>query len=272
MPELPEVETTLKGIEPYVLNQTIKYCLVKQRQLRWLVDAHFPQKVQDRKVCALKRRGKYLVFALEHGRSFLIHLGMSGSLRVCEPGLGYRKHDHVIFTLNSNVHLRFHDPRRFGSVVWCDCAVDEHPLIRSLGVEPLGQEFHGEYLYQRARRRTTAIKNFIMNARVVVGVGNIYANEALFMAGIHPKRPANRISLLRMSQLANAIQIILKEAIAEGGTTLKDFVNSKNEPGYFSQKLRVYGKAGSSCQECGSLLKFLCLGQRSTVYCAVCQT
>jgi formamidopyrimidine-DNA glycosylase len=271
MPELPEVETTRRGVWPYIRDRKIIDCVVHQPSLRWPVPDNFAHELLGRQVKGLTRRAKYLVFELDNGLGFLMHLGMSGSLRLTEPIQALRKHDHLLMTLDSGRQLRFHDPRRFGCVLWLDGLPAAHALLNHLGPEPLGDSFTAAYLHGKAKGRKVPIKNFIMDAAVVVGVGNIYASEALYRAGIHPKRAAGRISLTRMERLVTAVRAVLVESIAQGGTTLRDFLNESGEPGYFKQSLSVYGKAGQPCLTCGSEISAVRLGQRSTFFCPNCQ-
>jgi len=269
MPELPEVETTLRGIEPFLLNQRIARIIVRDSRLRWPVPSEV-KKAEGQLFVSLGRRGKYLLLRLEQG-GLIIHLGMSGSLRILQQPLAPGKHDHVDVELENGVCLRFNDPRRFGAFLWVDGEMDSHELLRNLGPEPLSIEFTTDYLYKRSRVRRVAIKNFIMNGHIVVGVGNIYASEALFMAGIHPQRAAGRVSRQRYEGLVAAIRDVLDRAIKQGGTTLRDFVNSDGAPGYFAQELLVYDRAGSDCFQCGAPIRQKVIGQRSSYYCPVCQ-
>ncbi|MBZ2169372.1 bifunctional DNA-formamidopyrimidine glycosylase/DNA-(apurinic or apyrimidinic site) lyase [Marinobacter sp. F4216] len=269
MPELPEVETTRRGIAPHCEGQVISAVTVRNPSLRWPVPSDLAERVSGKRIQSADRRAKYLLIHLEDG-TLIIHLGMSGSLRVITDNAPPMTHDHLDLTLESGTVLRFNDPRRFGCWLWTD-SVDRHPLIESLGPEPLSEAFNGELLFQRSRSKKTPIKNFIMDNHVVVGVGNIYANEALFKAGIHPRRQAGRISLDRYRRLAEAIRETLSAAILMGGTTLRDFVNSDGKPGYFAQVLLVYGKTGSPCTQCNTLLKEIRMNNRSTVYCPRCQ-
>jgi len=269
MPELPEVETTLSGIEPHLLKQRIARVLVRESNLRWPVSTDV-NKAEGQQFISLDRRGKYLLLKLEQG-GLIIHLGMSGSLRILEEFKPPEKHDHIDVELENGVCLRFNDPRRFGAFLWVDGAMEEHVLIRDLGPEPLSSEFTTAYLWNSSRGRRVAIKNFIMNGHIVVGVGNIYASEALFMAGIHPQRAAGRISRQRYQGLVAAIRDVLERAIRQGGTTLRDFVNSDGDPGYFAQELLVYDRAGSDCFQCGASIRQKVIGQRSSYYCPVCQ-
>jgi len=269
MPELPEVETTLRGIEPHLLNQRIARIIVRDPRLRWPVPDEV-SKAGGQQLVRLDRRGKYLLLQLEQG-GLIIHLGMSGSLRILQEPLAPEKHDHIDVELENGVCLRFNDPRRFGAFLWVDGEMESHELLRDLGPEPLSTEFTTDYLYKRSRDRRVAIKNFIMNGHVVVGVGNIYASEALFMAGIHPQRAAGGVSEQRYEGLVAAIRDVLDRAIKQGGTTLRDFVNSDGAPGYFAQELLVYDRAGSDCFQCGAPIRQKVIGQRSSYYCPACQ-
>jgi formamidopyrimidine-DNA glycosylase len=269
MPELPEVETTLRGIEPHLLNQRVARVIVRDRRLRWPVPAQV-SKAEGQTFVSLQRRGKYLLLNLQQG-GLIIHLGMSGSLRIIKQSMAPEKHDHVDVELENGVCLRFNDPRRFGAFLWVDGDMLSHELLRKLGPEPLSDAFTADYLFQRSRNRSVAIKNFIMNGHVVVGVGNIYASEALYMAGIHPQRAAGRVSRQRYEGLVSAICDVLERAIGQGGTTLRDFVNSDGAPGYFAQNLLVYDRAGNDCFQCGSAIRKKVIGQRSSYYCPACQ-
>ena len=268
MPELPEVETTRRGIESYFIRDLIESIEVRNARLRWHVPDEI-ERLQCKQVKQVLRRGKYIILELDNG-AILIHLGMSGSMRIEKPEAELKKHDHVIFYLSSELQVRFNDPRRFGSVLWTN-NWQNHKLISGLGPEPLNREFDVEYLYALAKQRKLAIKQFIMDSHVVVGVGNIYANEALFLANIHPKRAANNISKKRMAVLVEKIKLVLGNAIQQGGTTLKDFVGGDGKPGYFQQQLFVYGKSGEPCKHCGSILKEIRMNNRTTVFCSKCQ-
>lgn len=270
MPELPEVETTRRGIEPYVRGQQIRALRVYEARLRWPVPPNLAELVQGQCIERVDRRSKYVLMRLPHN-TLLWHLGMSGSLRLVPPDAPRRKHDHIELALSSGQVLRYHDPRRFGCLLMYEGQGFDHPLLARLGPEPLEDGFSGELLYRRSRGRKVPVKVFLMDAAVVVGVGNIYANEALFRAGIRPDRPAGRISRVRYQQLAEVVREVLTEAIAQGGSTLRDFVNGQGEPGYFQQTLAVYGRAGEPCQGCGNPLVEARLAQRSTVYCRYCQ-
>lgn len=269
MPELPEVETTRAGIAPHVEGRQIQRLQVYQPSLRWPVPDDLPQLLAGQQILQLRRRAKYLLFDLAAG-SFIVHLGMSGSLRLVTDQSALRKHDHLEWFFANGQRLRYHDPRRFGCVLW-QPAGEQHALLQQLGPEPLSAAFDAARLYQLSRGRRSPVKQFIMDNAVVVGVGNIYANEALFMAGIRPDRAAGRISLARYGVLAAAIKQVLQRAIDAGGTTLRDFVNGQGQPGYFRQSLQVYGREGEPCRRCGSLLRARQLGQRNTFYCVACQ-
>ena len=274
MPELPEVETTRRGLAPHVVGQTIERVLVREARLRWPIEPTLPRQLKNRVVEALERRAKYLLFRFEHG-TVISHLGMSGSWRVITDVANneqpYRLHDHLAITLGSGDELRYHDPRRFGCFLFTKTP-DSHPLLTELGPEPLGDQFDGDYLFALSRGRKAPIKSFLMDNHVVVGVGNIYAQEALFQAGIHPLRQAGRVSRERYLVLADVVREILGYAITRGGTTLRDFLNSDGEPGYFAQELNVYGRAGERCHACGSVIKEARLSNRTTGYCPQCQT
>ncbi|HBA35474.1 MAG TPA: DNA-formamidopyrimidine glycosylase [Gammaproteobacteria bacterium] len=270
MPELPEVETTRRGIEPHILNQGVTEVMVRNAQLRWPVPESIRSIVGDH-IAAVNRRGKYLLLEMTQG-TVMMHLGMSGSLRVCAKEEPYRKHDHFICCFETGTSLRFHDPRRFGAILWTAEEPYEHPLLAELGPEPLSSKFNAEYLYRVTRNRRIPIKSFIMNSHVVVGVGNIYANEALFMASIRPGRAAGRLTKAESEQLVGAIKRVLKKAIQEGGTTLRDFLNAEGNPGYFVQSLQVYGRDGAPCQQCHRPIKRKVIAQRASYYCPACQT
>lgn len=270
MPELPEVETTRRGIEPHVLDRRITSVEVRQPQLRWPVSPELRPALMGEAFTAVARRGKYLLLRSTHG-TLLIHLGMSGSLRILPHTTPAKKHDHVDIGFDNDTLLRFTDPRRFGSFVWVAGQDISHKLLNSLGPEPLGDDFDGAYLYRRSRGRKIPVKAFVMDSKIVVGVGNIYANEALFAAGISPVRAAGRISRHRYDLLAAEIKAVLSRAIAAGGTTLRDFTNSQGNPGYFKQSLNVYGRTGLPCRRCSAELCEVRQGGRSTVYCRHCQ-
>lgn len=270
MPELPEVETTMRGIEPHICGQIIAELVVRNRQLRWPVPKNLEKIIRGQTINRLERRGKYIIFQCNTG-CMLLHLGMSGRVRMLEKPRPPEKHDHVDMVFSNGKTLRFTDPRRFGAVLFSDKNIAEHPLLSHLGPEPLTPEFNGEYLMARAKSRKLAVKSFIMDSKIVVGVGNIYAAEALFMAGIHPEFPAGKITRVKYDELVAAIKSILQSAIKKGGTTLKDFSQSDGKPGYFSIELQVYGKQKQPCPRCKTTLELLKIGQRSTVFCPVCQ-
>lgn len=270
MPELPEVETTRRGIEPSLRGRRIVALEVRDRRLRWPLPRGLERRVTGRRILGVRRRAKYLLIDTDGG-TLIAHLGMSGSLRVVDAATPLRVHDHFDLVLDSGRCLRFNDPRRFGSLHWVAGDPLGHPLLARLGPEPLGPDFDGAYLWGRARGRRVAIKLLIMNAQVVVGVGNIYASEALFRAGIRPGTQSRRVSRERMRALAGAIRSVLSEAVRVGGTTLRDYVSPDGEPGYFRQKLYVYERAGEPCRRCGTPIRHTVLGQRSTYFCPACQ-
>jgi formamidopyrimidine-DNA glycosylase len=270
MPELPEVETTRRGIAPHVTGRTVACVLVREPRLRWPVPRTLIEQLPGLTISRVGRRGKYLLLETGAGTA-LVHLGMSGSLRLVEAGTAPATHDHVDIVFTDGRALRLRDPRRFGSLLWTTRPSAEHPLLRALGPEPLDGDFGGDYLFTAARGRKVAVKHFIMDSHVVAGVGNIYANEALYLAGIHPRRAAGRIGRERYHKLAAAIRRVLNESITAGGTTLRDFINGVGEPGYFGVHLRVYGRGGEACPGCAQPIRELRQGQRSTFYCPVCQ-
>lgn len=270
MPELPEVETTRRGIEPHVLGRVVRQVQVRNPHLRWPVVEDLPQILADKAVSSLGRRGKYLLFVVDGG-ALIVHLGMSGSLRIAEPGSAWKKHDHVEMLFDGGVVLRYHDPRRFGCLLWAAGDPHTHPLLANLGPEPFADCFCGAHLRQAATGKTVAVKSLVMDGHVVVGVGNIYANEALFRAGIDPRRAAGRVSLSRYERLAAAIREVLDQAITQGGTTLRDFVNASGKPGYFQQTLAVYGREGEACRVCGTPIRSLRQNQRASFFCPSCQ-
>ncbi|WP_297526871.1 bifunctional DNA-formamidopyrimidine glycosylase/DNA-(apurinic or apyrimidinic site) lyase [Thiohalobacter sp.] len=270
MPELPEVETTRRGIAPHLAGRHITSVIVRQRRLRWAIPKALERELPGQPVTAVERRAKYLLIRTPAGTAIL-HLGMSGSLRLLPADTPAGPHDHVDLVLEDGRCLRLTDPRRFGALLWTRRDPARHRLLAGLGPEPLGPEFDGALLHARSRGRRTPVKAFIMDSHVVVGVGNIYANEALFRAGIHPARAAGRIGRTRCDRLAQAIREVLAEAIAQGGTSLRDFVGSDGRPGYFRQTLAVYGRGGQPCPRCGHALREIRIAQRSTVYCPRCQ-
>ena len=269
MPELPEVETTRRGISPHVIGKKVSWVDIRQDQLRWPVSPGLAQHLAGLIIRDVDRRAKYLLFITDHGR-LMMHLGMSGSLRIMSRTVEPGKHDHVDIGFDDGSVLRYRDPRRFGSMFWLQDG-DSHTLLDNLGPEPLSDEFNGHYLYQQSRQRRTAVKMFLMNSRIVVGVGNIYANEALFQAGIRPDRSAMRISEQRYQRLADAVRKVLTEAISAGGTTLRDFVREDGSPGYFHMQLTVYGRRNEPCVQCRHPLKEIRLSGRSTIFCQHCQ-
>jgi formamidopyrimidine-DNA glycosylase len=269
MPELPEVETTRAGISPHIQGQVLDKFNVRDARLRWPVPDDLASKVEGRLLKRVVRRGKYLLFEFEHG-AIIGHLGMTGSMRIVAHDEPPAFHDHVDMVF-PEVTLRYRDPRRFGCILWQDRPVLQHPLLAHLGPEPLSDEFNANHLAQVCKGKKLAIKSLIMDSKKVVGVGNIYANEALFMAGIHPHRQAGRISAKRLGLLVIACKQVLAAAIQQGGTTLRNFVDSDGNPGYFKQELQVYGRGGLACVACQQPLLESRLGQRTTVYCKYCQ-
>lgn len=270
MPELPEVETTLNGIRPCLLGSKIARLVVRERRLRWPVDARLEEKVRGRPITAMRRRGKYILVSLDRG-GLLLHLGMSGSFRALPRDTAVEVHDHYDLVTDRGRIVRYRDPRRFGCLLWAAGDPAHHERIRALGVEPLEAGFNGRYLRAAAGGRTQAVKNLLMNGRVVVGVGNIYAAEALFDAGIHPLRGCHRISEARYQRLTESVRKILNAAIQKGGSTIRDFAGADGWPGYFEQELMVYARAGKPCHRCGTPIRNITLGQRSTFYCPGCQ-
>lgn len=269
MPELPEVEISCRGIRPHIADKQIKRVKVHQPSLRWAVPIERMQKLEGQRLLRVERRAKYILLHCEQDK-VLLHLGMSGSLRIVDESAPLKKHDHIEMVFAGGATLRLHDPRRFGCCLVF--AKEEEPdLLAKLGPEPLTEAFAGEYLYQRSRNKKQAIKTFIMDNTIVVGVGNIYASESLFKAGIHPKRAAGNISKARYLKLTQTIKQTLQESIQQGGSTLKDFVNSDGQPGYFQQSLWVYGREGEACLVCKTMIHSVKIGQRSTFYCKQCQ-
>ena len=269
MPELPEVETTRRGLAPHLLGRAIHGVILRRADLRWPIPEDVGQRLPGQRITDVRRRAKYLLLDTEAG-SALLHLGMSGSLRVLPGDTPLRAHDHVDISLDNGRLLRFNDPRRFGSLLWQPPG-QVHPLLQGLGPEPLDEVFDGDYLYARSRGRKAPVKTFLMDQAVVVGVGNIYAAESLFMAGISPLREAGSVSRERYRRLAGAVKSILDYAITRGGTTLRDFISPDGAPGYFEQELSVYGRDGQPCPRCGRLLKHALVGQRASVWCGHCQ-
>ena len=278
MPELPEVETTRRGVAPHVEGRTIAGVLVREPRLRWPVVGSFSQDLTGRTVARVERRAKYLLFRTYPREredalgTLMVHLGMSGSLRVVTLRTTPENHDHIDFELDNGKILRYRDPRRFGSMFYVSGDAHDHSLLASLGPEPLSSEFDGYVLFERSRKRKMAVKPFLMDAHIVVGVGNIYANEALFLTGIRPDRPAGSISRKRYGVLADNVKRVLEKAIQAGGTTLRDFVREDGSAGYFRQELLAYGRGGEPCVTCGRKLREIVLGQRATIFCTRCQS
>ncbi len=270
MPELPEVETTRRGLAPLLTGKEVLAVRVHNGRLRWPVPGELVRELPGAHICQVRRRAKYLLLDTIRG-TVLIHLGMSGSLRVVATDTALEKHDHVEFFLACGQSLRLRDPRRFGAVLWTREAPERHRLLRTLGPEPLSESFNGDYLHHIGHHQQRPVKSLIMDGQVVVGVGNIYACEALFAAGIHPLRAARRIALARYRHLAEVIREVLAEAIKAGGTTLRDFRDSQGRPGYFQQSLQVYGRAGEDCTRCGATMRRRVIAQRGTFYCPGCQ-
>ena len=272
MPELPEVETTKKGIQPYLENSTITGVIIRQFSLRWPIANDLADVLTNQIINRVSRRAKYLLIEFDKG-TLMIHLGMSGSLRILdklEQGI-LGKHDHIDIELSNGYILRYNDPRRFGSVLWTSDPISQHKLIAHLGPEPLLKEFNAEYLQRQAQLKRCSVKTLIMNGKVVVGVGNIYANESLFLANIHPRTPAQSMSISQSVKLTEQIKSVLERAIKSGGTTLKDFTNSDGKPGYFAQHLNIYGRKGEDCFICKSRIQHYKESQRATYYCPLCQ-
>jgi len=268
MPELPEVEVSRLGVSPHLIGNTIERVVVRERRMRWPIPDDVAT-AQGHKVIAVKRRAKYLIIETSVG-SIVMHLGMSGKLRVIDANTPVIKHDHVDIVLDTGKCLRFNDPRRFGAVLW-QAPNEALPLMQNLGPEPLTDAFDDKRLFTLSRNRKSPVKNFIMDNAIVVGVGNIYANEALFLAGIDPRRPAGNISAARYKALTARIKQVLAKAIEQGGTTLKDFAQTDGKPGYFAQHLNVYGRAGEPCESCGKAIQSKVIGQRNTFFCTHCQ-
>lgn len=271
MPELPEVETTILGIRPFVLQQTIVAVTIRQHQLRWPIPETIAQQLIGQMIHTITRRGKYILFHMKNG-TLLLHLGMSGRLSIVPIDSLAKKHDHIDLRLNQNHMLRYTDPRRFGAFIWIPGpATLQHPLLCKLGIEPFDPAFNGHYLWHTARKKSMPIKAFIMDQHIVVGVGNIYATEALFQAQLHPRLPAQTISVKQMDRLAQAIQDLLHAAIAVGGTSLKDFLQADGKPGYFKLQLQVYDRHGQPCPNCQTSIEKLNIGQRASAFCPQCQ-
>lgn len=270
MPELPEVETSRRGISPYIVGQRVERVEIRERRLRWPVADEVDENLSGATIESVGRRAKYLLLNSGEGAA-IVHLGMSGSVFIVERGTPAGVHEHFDLELSSGQALRYRDPRRFGSLHWAEDPL-QHWLLKNLGPEPLGERFSGEWLWRKSRGRRVAVKQFIMTAGIVVGVGNIYASESLFLAGINPKRAAGRVSKDRYELLANAIKQVLDKAIRAGGTTLRDFYGGDGEPGYFRHELNVYDREGEPCVRCAQPVAAIVQGQRRTYYCKSCQT
>ena len=270
MPELPEVETTRRGISPYIEGQRIKKITIRNYSLRWPIPATLSEILNQQQIHKISRRAKYLLFHCDDG-TLILHLGMSGSLRILESDENVNKHDHVDITVDNGYLLRYTDPRRFGAILWTSEPISEHALLNHLGPEPLSDDFTAEYFSIKAKTRKISIKKFIMDGKIVVGVGNIYASEALHLARINPKILAKDLSTKKYEQLVLSIKQVLEKAIMAGGTTLKDFKKSDGKPGYFAQQLNVYGRKGQACYHCGSRILDYKEAQRATYYCPLCQ-
>ncbi|MBX6949359.1 bifunctional DNA-formamidopyrimidine glycosylase/DNA-(apurinic or apyrimidinic site) lyase [Providencia rettgeri] len=268
MPELPEVETSRRGIEPHLVGNTISYTIVRNGRLRWPVSEQI-KSLSDEAVLSVQRRAKYLLIELQTGW-IIVHLGMSGSVRILTEELPEEKHDHVDLIMRDGKVLRYTDPRRFGAWLWCD-DLETSSVLAYLGPEPLSDAFNPHYLYELAQKKKVAIKPWLMDNKVVVGVGNIYANEALFAAKISPEKITNTLTLEEVAELVQQIKKVLQRSIEQGGTTLKDFLQSDGKPGYFAQELFVYGKKGEPCSMCGTPIESIKQGQRSTFFCPQCQ-
>jgi formamidopyrimidine-DNA glycosylase len=270
MPELPEVETTCRGVRPHLLNRRVTAVQVREPRLRWPISPSLARELPGRTITSIERRAKYLILGAGDA-SLVLHLGMSGNLRMVAADTPPGRHDHLDIVVEDERCLRLQDPRRFGAALWTHGDPAELAQLRSLGPEPLSDEFDGEHLYRLSRGRRCAIKNFIMDGHVVVGVGNIYASEALYHSGIDPRRAAGRVSALRYQRLARAIKAVLRAAIEQGGTTLRDFVGSDGRPGYFAQQLEVYGREGQLCNGCATPIRRQTIGQRGSFFCPCCQ-
>ena len=271
MPELPEVETTLRGISPHLQDQCVNNVIIRNASLRWPIPHNLPKLLRGQTVRTLQRRAKYLLIGFDHG-TLILHLGMSGSLRILPHDTPPEKHDHFDLVFNNGQLLRLRDPRRFGSVLWHESDMSEHPLLANLGPEPLEREFGADYLYRATRSRNAAIKLALMDNHIVVGVGNIYANESLFRAGIRPQLAAHKLTLPRSALLVRTVRQVLREAIRQGGSSLRDFVHSDGSSGYFQQHYFVYGRTGEPCRRCGTPIKRIIQGQRASFYCPHCQS
>lgn len=271
MPELPEVETTRLGISPHLIGKSVSEVIIRRKDLRWPISNDLPD-IEGNTFTSIERRSKYLLLALESDSTILIHLGMSGSLRIVKQTEDWKKHDHVGITVSGGLQLRYHDPRRFGMILKIPTSeIHTHPLLSNLGPEPLSEIFSSQQLRTALLKKSIPIKVAIMDAKVVVGVGNIYASESLFRCGIHPLLPANKLTKPKAEKLVTAIREVLSESIAQGGTTLRDFLNSDGQPGYFKQRLFVYGRKDKPCRVCKTIITHRTLAQRATFWCNTCQ-
>jgi len=270
MPELPEVEITRRGLSEHLVGATVIDAVIRNARLRWPIPENLPHLLRNHSIISLERRAKYLLIILDNG-TLILHLGMSGSLRILTADVPPQKHDHFDLLLSNGKVMRLRDPRRFGAVLWCEENPRAHPLLANLGVEPLEDEFTAAYLYQATRGKTAAIKLVIMDNHIVVGVGNIYANESLFRSVINPQLAAGKLSLARCKKLVAEIRLTLLAAIEQGGSSLRDFVHSDGSSGYFQQTYFVYGRGGEPCRKCASPIKQIKQGQRSSFFCGACQ-
>ena len=270
MPELPEVEATRRSLARDIVGRTVAAVVVRDRRLRWPVPSELPRKLAGRKIGDVRRRAKYLLIGAGRGTS-LVHLGMSGSLRLLDARTSPRPHDHIDIVLDDGRCVRYHDPRRFGCWLWVDSDPDRHRLLAHLGPEPLGPAFEGAWLHGRLRGRTAPIKNLLMDSRIVAGIGNIYANEALFLAGIDPRRAGGRVTRRRIDRLVCAVRQVLSVAVDTGGTTLRDYTRTDGTTGEFTRRLSAYGRDGRPCPRCGTPIARTILGQRGTWFCRKCQ-
>ena len=270
MPELPEVETTLRGIKPYLVGKKILGTRISHYQLRWPILSNLNTILTNQTVHHIERRAKYLVFSLDHG-SLIIHLGMSGHLSLLTQPSPPNTHDHCDLMFTENYTLRYHDPRRFGAIIWTDQPITQHPLFTTLGPEPLTADFSADYLMQRCHNKKASIKSIIMDSHVVVGIGNIYASEALFLAGIHPEQAGGLLDKTASERLTTAIKQVLEKSILAGGTSLKDFFQADGKPGYFKQELHVYGQHHKPCTCCKTAIKLIYQQKRASYFCPTCQ-
>ncbi|MEY4768912.1 MAG: hypothetical protein RL637_1551 [Pseudomonadota bacterium] len=270
MPELPEVETVCSGLRPHLCQRTFTNVLVREFQLRWLIPVNLAEHLIGEQIVSIQRRGKYILIQTQKG-TLILHLGMSGHLKILPLNYPLETHDHLDFIFDEQLCLRFHDPRKFGAILWTTEPIEQHRLLKNLGPEPLTAEFTAENFYARIHSRRRMIKTLIMDGHIVVGIGNIYASEALFVAGILPTRFAHQLSLTECRRLVNAIRQVLQQAIAQGGTSLKDFINTEGKPGYFAQALQVYGRVNQPCYRCQQLISQQLITQRMSYFCRHCQ-